>query len=865
MGLVQKLTEDDIALLEVFEDKVWLVEFLRNTADGEVDTNLHPKEKWKYRDYQKQFLTDETEFIVYTGGRAIGKCSPGNARILVAGHGYMTLSQVAKLKSFTTYALTPDMTVEQRRAICVPDLITEAYTVTTESGHKFVGTEVHPILTPDGYRLIKDLKPGDYAAVATKLPHESNTQALRWHELRYLGYFLLNKPFTAERKIKPKYAKIANELEVIADRMLVGWHKDELGNYTLVRRKGPFPHPGTSLYRETGLTRQSKYGAVSIPDIIKQERLENITVFIEALFAQYATISSTEVTLDVHTEKFAYDIQELLLRFGIETKLTVLGDSNIISTANYQTTRVELLNYRAFYRFFNTFNIPGVRVGKLRLPPATTDATEYMRFDRISSIETSHRATNTFAVYVYEFNNYIGDNFYVHNSVVLEDKMVYEILNNDLEFPVTPEMLLVTPNRAQLTPLQGKIILRFTASKLLKDFLKNQVNKADGIFSFPIRAKPFLLYTRIAGSKGENNLVGLHIPRIHGDEMQLFPLNAWTQMQPTYNSWEPKRQQVHAGVPNGLRNSVLYVLDTNTPKYKKYHIPSHNNPFYTREDDEDNLRKYGGENDDRYQQLVLGKHGSAAFQVIPRETIITETYPMYNFRYNSAHKLKGKSYKDMLELPALPKDLDVLILAMDTGFVDSSIYQLIGRDKLGVWRTYVRYRLNRIDFLEQEQVIDWIASYYQVDKLAIDIGAGGGGAGIMHHLLNEERYKSKKYNQRIIPVQFKENIVAGLTDEGDEVTQEAKSYAAEELAKIIQEGTLVFSELDNEGLSQMERVAKQKGMGGRDRYFVLSATGAGADNDDHIFASFICFVLAVREPIIKNEIKKLGKPTTQMT
>ena len=106
MGLVQKLTEDDIALLEVFEDKVWLVEFLRNTADGEVDTNLHPKEKWKYRDYQKQFLTDETEFIVYTGGRAIGKCSPGNARILVAGHGYMTLSQVAKLKSFTTYALT---------------------------------------------------------------------------------------------------------------------------------------------------------------------------------------------------------------------------------------------------------------------------------------------------------------------------------------------------------------------------------------------------------------------------------------------------------------------------------------------------------------------------------------------------------------------------------------------------------------------------------------------------------------------------------------------------------------------------------------------------------------------------------------
>lgn len=89
---------------------------------------------------------------------------------------------------------------------------------------------------------------------------------------------------------------------------------------------------------------------------------------------------------------------------------------------------------------------------------------------------------------------------------------------------------------------------------------------------------------------------------MRGDEMQLFPLNAFTQLGPVYNSWEPKRQQLYAGVPNGIRNSVLYTLDFN-PRYKRYHIPSHMNPFYTFEDDQDNIRKYNGEQDDRYQQL----------------------------------------------------------------------------------------------------------------------------------------------------------------------------------------------------------------------------------------------------------------------
>ena len=273
---------------------------------------------------------------------------------------------------------------------------------------------------------------------------------------------------------------------------------------------------------------------------------------------------------------------------------------------------------------------------------------------------------------MYEHNNYIGDNLYVHNSVVLEDKMVFDIVNSNAEFPVTPEMVLVTSNQAQMTPLQNRLILRFGSSKFLKDFLRGNVNKSTGVMTFPRKGKPFILTMRIAGSRGENNMVGLHIPKIVGDEMQLFPLPAWTQLQPTYNSWEPKRQQVHAGVPNGLRNSVLYVLDMQTPKYKKYRIPAPNNPYYTYENYLDDLRRYGGEQDDRFQQLVLGRHGAAAFQVIPRESITIETYPFYNMRYNSGHVVKGMPFDEVLQRPVIPSELTRVMFAIDPGFANIS-------------------------------------------------------------------------------------------------------------------------------------------------------------------------------------------------
>jgi len=502
MAIEKRLDDEDLALLEIIEDPIWLGEFLRSTGEGETDVSMHAPEPWRYRDYQKQFLTDDSEFILYTGGRAIGKCQPGSARILT-DKGYRTITSLLNEDAFIVYTLTPDMTIEQRRALISFDKEAPVFRVITESTYTVEATLNHPFLTPTGYTPLENIKVGDYIAVATQLPHESHRSAFQWHELRILGYIFLFSEFVAEQPILPRYTAIGKELEYIADKLLVRWYKDrKTGEYTLKHRPGPFKHPINALLDQLNLLNALKIngGARRIPDLLKLERLENIKIFLEALFAQFGELSQHKISINLFRSTIAEDIRELLLRFGIETKIKY-------NSADSYT--LETLDERAAYRFWHTFVVPGTAVGKLRLPPASEDASDFMRYDRVMSIDQVAKSAATYAVYVYDTNNYISDNVFVHNTVVLEDKLIFEIVNRDLTFPITPESVLVTPNQAQMTPLLTKVILRFTTSKLLRDYLNNNINRTEGTMKFFMKqpGKPLIFNFRIAGSRGENNMV----------------------------------------------------------------------------------------------------------------------------------------------------------------------------------------------------------------------------------------------------------------------------------------------------------------------------------------------------------------------
>lgn len=857
MPLIRKLEEEEWDIVSIVTDPVLLGEFLRNTADGSPTRDEWPKQKFGYRWYQKDLLTDKTEFISLVAGRAVGKCNSMHSRIYVHPYGYLPINEILTFRApkfkhgpLTVYCMDPvSKELVQRRFKISKNGRAEVFRVTTAQGHIFRGTANHPLLTQRGYVMIQDLDESDVAAIATYLPHDTGKKEFTWEELRWLGYAAGKDHVRPEMYYTLKFQRNILEMQQIAKYFDARFERSPNGQYRLLRKRGPLKHYIRKLVEELHLTSVSTHGLRRIPLRVKSECIEQNKIFLEALFSIYAEFTTSSIVLPHKHKTFTYDIQELLLRLGVE--------SRVESTEN-ETWKLTVDDYYSYWKFFQELEIPGVSAKNLKLPLNREHPTEFMRFDTITEI-TSIGEEFTYAVTVQDHENYICDNLLVHNSLVLEDKIIYEALNVEDVFPVTKESTLVTANVSQMTPILDRLIMRLGNSPLLKDFLRGNINRSKGTLDFPQPGgSNYRMNARIAGSKGENNMVGLHVPKIIGDEMQIFPFAAFTQLGPTYNSWEPNAGQFYAGVPNGVREgSVLYLTDQRSPKFKKYRIPAHQNPYYSYEEDRENLLKYGGENSDDYQHLVLGKHGDPVFSIIPT----TEPFDFWTHRYTQTDKHNGREYKQMLSTHKLPaKQTKITILAVDTGFTDPTIAQVIGQDDLGIWRTFARYRLTRITFPEQAEIIDWLDSYYNFNLICVDLGAGGGGIGLTQDLQSSRFSKSKRYDKRIYGVRFADYLDSGETQAGMPLKIQAKSYAGQELTRLITEKQLLFSELDMEGTSQMERVAYQRSTDGTNKYFVLSDRGTGKSSDDHIFASYIVFALALLTSLFEKPRRKLARP-----
>lgn len=272
------------------------------------------------------------------------------------------------------------------------------------------------------------------------------------------------------------------------------------------------------------------------------------------------------------------------------------------------------------------------------------------------------------------------------------------------------------------------------------------------------------------------------------------------------------------------------------------------------------MRKYGGIESDEYQQLVLGKHGTASFTVITRDQMQQKPYPLYTYSYTGTDIQQGRIFQHVLEAPVISGSYSTVVFGVDTGFVDPTIIAVMVLRDNGSWEIHARYKLTRVDFPIQEQIIDWLDTQYKPDKIGLDIGAGGGGTQILQSFIHRDAFGHKNYISRIIPVQFGERVPVGYNTEGKELFTTTKTLGASLLVQALQQHTLVLSELDQEALSQLERITRQRSIDGSERYYILSDKGTGASTDDHLFAALICFVIVIRDlSFMKRKRKKLGK------
>lgn len=879
MAIKQRLDEEDLALLEVIEDPIFCGEFLRNTNDGSPFQQEWPRKKFEYRHYQKDILTDKSKRILVRGGRAVGKCSPASESVYTED-GFRTIGWLVKNKpAFNVYTLDSNQNFVLRRAIVMPEGIRDYYKVKTVQGKVFQGSGNHPILTDKGYVPVEKLRKGEHKiAVPGFLPFFSTKQDFNWYELRFLGYLFgsLGRKLTPEAVFKLKFKAQILELEMIAKAFNCIVQKDEeASEYRLVAKQRFIkPYARELLYEITDTLYFDKNKVVysvtpsDIPFRLKEQSNESIKVFLESFLSVFAPITSFGLSVDLQYKGFAYSLQELLYRFGVHSRIEELPIEETKAThfiANKWSAD-------KFYRFtindpyslrvlFSTFKIPGLNV-EVKEP---VHQVENIVYEDIEDIDVDRRAT-LYHIHVRETNMYIsGNGVFVHNSILMEDMMVYDTLNPDIRFvDGNYDQLVTTANMAQLVPVVDRFSRRITSGSIFKG-LNPEINRTKGTIDIQNASYTHRIYARIAGPTGEANLIGLHVTSLYIDEAQIFPRRAYYQVLPTINTWQNEWRMILFGVPNGLTNeSILWVIDQKMQgMFKIYRIPAHANPFFTKKDNEQALINFGGEESDDYQHLVLGRHGSPAFAVIPRDSMKIEQFPIYSYRFSNKEKELGYIFADFIKTPSIDQKYcsEGLVLAIDTGYTDPSILQIIGKDSHEVWRTLVRYRLTRIPFPEQARIIDFLDRFYDFSFIGIDFGSGGGGTAIAQALQDEKQFeRAKQYQRKITGVLFNESLKIGEDPEGKPYTYAMKEFAGNQLSKMVAEKQLVFSELDAEGINQLERVAFQRRHDGTLQFFVVSEQGRS--DDDHIFASYIVFVGALTKRMYivdrTNRIKLLG-------
>jgi deoxycytidine triphosphate deaminase len=255
----------------------------------------------------------------------VGKCLTGDTRVIDAETGdYIPLDSFIARRSGSTLALqdwelSPALVSEH-----VDNGLQPVFLLTTRAGLKIKATSTHPFLTIDGWRSLHDLCPGDRIASARSCPIFGSSDFPE-HEATLLGLMLSDGQCHTPGH-SPRFTGDDPVLvEALAESArAMGGETSPVGKfgYNLVNHRGrggiPAKNRFSSWLENLGCNVRS--GEKFVPSVVFTARREAVVAFLRALFSGDGSIYGGDgiyLEYDTTSERLAYDVRHLLLRFGV--------------------------------------------------------------------------------------------------------------------------------------------------------------------------------------------------------------------------------------------------------------------------------------------------------------------------------------------------------------------------------------------------------------------------------------------------------------------------------------------------------------------------------------------------------------------
>ena len=357
------------------------------------------------------------------------------------------------------------------------------------------------------------------------------------------------------------------------------------------------------------------------------------------------------------------------------------------------------------------------------------------------------------------------------------------------------ETLITTPNMAHLRPLMERIINRITSNRFLYSNVKRLVRSPEYYIEFVNGHK---LHARIAGAKGGQSILSLHVDNVFVDEAQLYGPRATYTLQ---GALKTGCKIFLFGVPNGVKLNYLYREKDNND-FVQYHFNKFDDPSFTEQEHQRLLKVFGGKNSQMYKNQVLGIDGEEQFTTFPESNwsacTFTDEYD-YDFQIIDNPSL-GMS---AIRVPIKPLWAKEIVMAIDIGYSpdptvilffainDENTYVLF--HKLILKKIPVSYQAKAKEkvSIAQPNIINYFANMLNVSKVSLDVG--GIGRSIAMDLIDASKFQERSYS--VTPVDFGGLVEIGRSD-GKPIKQRVKFFSTLQLQALFEKKKIMLPEFD---------------------------------------------------------------------
>ena len=330
--------------------------------------------------------------IVVAARPAMGKCLAGSSLVYDPTSGARRrmdelFAAAGNGEDVWVSALGEDMKLRTAKASAIArNGRKPTFRVTTRLGRTITATDNHPLLTLSGWRTVGELSPGDRVAVPRALRCEADGE-MSDAEVVLLAALIADGNLT---NATPRFCfgaglAVLPEVERAASAFGAATHDDGYGNLSLKAGPDSDGNPVTAMLRDHDLMGKSS-GEKFVPDAVFRLPETEIARFLGVLFAcdghVYANDRLCQAGYTTISARLAFDVQHLLLRLGVVSKIRTLKRAVYEGTGT-TAREVRITGQQDLLTLCRRLDIPGKQEQQARVIARVEPLIAYTNVDTV--------------------------------------------------------------------------------------------------------------------------------------------------------------------------------------------------------------------------------------------------------------------------------------------------------------------------------------------------------------------------------------------------------------------------------------------------------------------------------------------------